>query len=259
MKLIFKALTVSMLIFNITFCPESSITMFLQKYPYFKMDQSPKLDPEKYSKKLKQPGYLYGHTTKEYFWHKGVPGIICLYAGNLAISDKNGLITLPNLQQRKEIYILVTQGIGYHPDYIIGPSTIHNWSQQIFTLDPDASYQAYLVKLHQDDKLELSYFDVQKSELPHIEDKESKAFKNGRYIIPLNTIIFISAPKDIFIPEGATLTEQSPNLNLPPIYIKRDFCFVGNSLYNLAIKQYFRQIEEESQLENLTVSHIIQS
>jgi hypothetical protein len=132
---------------------------------------------------------------------------------------------------------LVTKGIK--PAYIVGPDTIHNWM-----IDRSQPTELYFIQFKQDDQLELYYFNVSKAELP----------KNDN--IPLNTILFISDPKDVFIPTGATVTELSQNLILPTIYIKKDFCFINNSLYTLAIKQYFRQSQEESQLEELTISQI---
>lgn len=263
MRLYIKILILTLLAPCSIYPVDSIITIFLQKYPYFKIKEHKKLDPTVYSKKLKQPGYVSGQIIKKHRWNSRVPGVMLLYAGNLAMSDKNGQVQFPKLQQtfadqETKVYLLITKGVGYNPDYIIAPSTIHNWGLKKLSLNPDESYEIYLISLKKDEKLKLSYFDVQKSKFPDIEDKNKPAWRDGRYIIPLNTIIIIADPQDIFVPIGATVTEPSANLILPPIYIKKSFCFVYNSLSTLAIKQYFSQEEPEYQLEKQTISQIQQ-
>lgn len=237
MKLILRILTFSLLITQISLPVDSIITFFVQKYPYFKIENHKKFDPATYSKQLKQPSFFSQTMTNIVKFDSAIQGIMCLYGGTVATSDKNGQFVLTRNQQTPNIYFLVTKGIK--PAYIIGPDTIHNWM-----IDPAQPTELYFIQFKQDDQLELYYFNVSKIELP----KDNN--------IPLNTILFISDPKDIFIPLGATVTELSQNLILPTIYIKKDFCFINNSLYTLAIKQYFRQSVEESQLEDLTISQI---
>ena len=237
MKFILRILTLA-LFTSLQLHPiDSIITFFIHKYPYFKMEKKPKFDPETYSKQLKQPSFFYQTITDIQKYDSTIPGIMCLYGGNVAHSDKNGQIIFKRNQQTPNIYFLVTKSI--RPAYMIAPSTVHNWM-----LDPKESAKLYFAEFKTNDKLELYYFEISEAELPS--DKN----------IPLNTIIFIADPNDIFIPTGATLTDLSQNLILPNIYIKRGFCFLHNSLYTLAIKQYFKEPDQESQLENLTISQI---
>lgn len=240
MKFIHQIVALSLLIWIPTHPVDAIISMFLQKYPYFKVHDTTKFDPEKYSKKLQQPRYFYSTLTKPTTLSNGVPSVMALYAGNVAISDHNGQIIFPRRQQTSNIYILVTKGIK--PAYIVAPSTVYNWM-----LDPKEPAQNYFVEFKQDDQLELYYFNVQKADLP----------KDGS--IPLNTIIIIADPANIVVPTGATITEFSPNLILPNMYIKKGFCFVYNSLYTLAIKQYFEQTFNDYQLEGQTISEIQQT
>ncbi|HSW76631.1 MAG TPA: hypothetical protein VLG50_06285 [Candidatus Saccharimonadales bacterium] len=216
------------------------ITFFLQKYPYVK---STSHDPEflkRYSKKVQQPGYLSNQIIKSHRTNSGVPGVMCLYGGRVALSDSNGQIIFPRLPQSvPKTYFLITTGI--QPAYMIAPATVHNWM-----IDPKHDSQMYLVQLKQDDQTKLYYFETSQVALP----KDNN--------IPLNTIIIIGNPEEIFIPTGATFTDYSPNLTLPPVYIKKEFCFVYNSFYTLAIKQYFAQTESNFQQEDLTVSMIQQ-
>lgn len=237
MKFVLKILTIILLTTLQTHSIDSIITFFVQKYPYFKIEPSQKFDPEKYSKQLKQPSFFYKTISKIKQHDSAVAGIMSLYNGNVALSDKNGQIIFKRNQQTPNIYFLVTKNVL--PAYMIAPSTIHNWM-----LDPKELTKLYFAEFKANDALELYYFEVSEAKLPQDQN------------IPLNTIIFIADPQNVFIPTGATLTNLSQNLTLPNIYIKRDFCFMHNSLYTLAIKQYFRETDQESQLENLTISQI---
>jgi hypothetical protein len=262
MKLHFQFLIFLIFISQITHSVDTTISMFLHKYPYFHIKQEEQMSPEELSKALKQPGYVAEQALKSKSkWSSSVAGIMCLYAGNVATSDTNGEVIFPKLQQQDNIYLLITKGVGFGPDYIIAPSTVHNWGQKKETelsLDTEKSYEIYLITFKHDDKLEISYFDTKKATFPDIEDQNSAHWRHGRYIIPLNTITIISDPSDIFVPIGATITKYSPNLTLPPLFIKRTFCFIYNSLYTLAIKQYFNQEQATHQLEGQTVSTILQ-
>lgn len=218
---------------------DNIITMSLLKYPYLKLSNKDPQFLEKLSKKLKQPGYL-SSKPKKHLKNKAVPGVMAIYAGQVTLSNDNGQIIFPRLQQKPLVNILISKGIK--PAYIIAPSTVHNWM-----IDTAHSSIMYIMQLKQDPTTQLYYFETNLAPLP----KDNN--------IPLETIIIIANPTDIFVPEGATLTDFSPNLTLPPIFIKREFCFIFNSLATLAIKQYFTQTASTFQTENQTVSMIQQN
>ena len=240
-----KCLTKLLLLITMISIPRSQIaldqviTFFLQKYPYVKV---PSNDPEflkKYSKKVQQPGYLSGEIIRAHKRQSGVPGVMCMYAGHVALSDHNGQVIFPRRQQSPKTYFLITKGIK--PAYMIAPATVANWM-----LDPKHHAQMYLIELKQDDKTQLYYFETSEIDVP-----------TDNNILP-NTIIIIADPENVFIPAGATFTDYSPNLTLPPVYIKKEFCFVYNSFYTLAVKQYFEQTASSLQQEALTISMIQQ-
>ncbi|MFA5998932.1 MAG: hypothetical protein WC747_02865 [Candidatus Babeliales bacterium] len=241
-----KCLTKLLLLITLISIPHSQsaldqvITFFLQKYPYVKAPSNNHKELQKLSKKVQQPGYLSGKIVQAHKRQFGVPGVMCMYAGHVALSDNNGQIIFPRLpQQEPKTYFLITKAIK--AAYMIAPGTVHNWM-----IDPKHHSQMYLVQLKQDDKTKLYYFETSEVDLP----KDNN--------IPLNTIIIIADPENILIPTGATFTDYSPNLTLPTVYIKKEFCFVYNSFYTLAIKQYFEQTASSFQLEALTVSMIQQ-
>lgn len=260
MKLNFKLLLIITFFNSMQSTPETIISVSLKKYPYFKPCTKKNVDVAKYSKKLQQPDYVYKQVRK-HLWSSGVPGIMALYAGNVSLSDQNGMLQFPRLQQQKNIYLLISNGVKFNPDYIIAPSTIHNWGmakEDALELDTTKNYAIYAITFKQDKQLNLFYFDTQKAVFPDIEDKNTPKWRNGRYVIPLNTIIIVADPESIFVPIGATVTPYSPNLLLPPIYIKKNFCFVYNSLFTLGIKQYFSQETSSYQQENQSIAHIQQ-
>lgn len=216
---------------------DSIVTFFFQKYPYIKV-KSTTLDVTKYSQKLKQPSYMYKTITKHHY-RNALPNVMCMYRGNVALSDQNGQITFKRVQQTGDMYILVTTHII--PAYIVAPATINNW-----VIDTKYPTKMYLAKQHYDQQSTLYYYDVQPVEIPHNKN------------IPLNTIIIIADPEYVYVPQGATIIDYSSNIHLPPILIKRGFCFVYNSLYTLAIKEYFRQTKTTIKQDANTVLQIEQ-
>ena len=204
------------------------------------LKKNPKdLELSNYSKALKQPNYLYQQAIKPYQSTHHLPSIMCMYSGNIALSSPDGQISFPRLQQTPDMYILVTEKII--PAYMIAPATIHNWM-----INPEYPTEMYLMKREFDAKTNLSYYQASKVDLP----KDNN--------IPLNTLIFIADPKTIFIPLGATVTDSSSNITLPTMYIKKGFCFVKNTLFNLATNQYFRDTNPSIKQDDQTIMQIQQ-
>lgn len=242
-----KTLYIGIIISHFYTCTiDSIVTIFVQKYPYLSKSELAQLkkNPDssqlsKYSKALKQPDYLYKDVIKSYKHKHDLPGIMCMYAGNIALSSPDGQISFPRLQQTPHMHILVTEKIV--PAYMIAPGTVHNWM-----IDPKNPTEMYLMKLELDTKTNLSYYQTSKVDLPQDNN------------IPLNTLIFIADPKTMYIPLGATITDASPNIVLPTIYIKKEFCFVKNTLFTLATNQYFRDTNPSVKQDEQTVMLIQQ-
>ncbi len=211
----------------------SIITLSIQKYPTIKMPLDQK-EIDTYSKKLQQPGYLYKKILQNHHSDGGVHGIMGFYLGHVALSDHNGYMTFPRKQQSSNINFLVTKGIK--PVYMIAPSTLANWM-----IDASHPAQMYTFTFKQDNKTKLYYFQASKTDLPE---------KN---MIPLDTIILIADPKNVVIPDGATVSYYSPNLILPTIYIKKNFNFSYNALYTTTIKQYFDRVHKQYKQEEQSV------
>lgn len=232
-----KALYTAILWSSTVMYPSPSvITFFLQPYPQAKIKMDEKTQ-SRYSKKLKQPGYLLKKIVKKNRIETGVAGVMCLHLGYTNTSDHNGKVTFPRKQQKSTVNILITRGIK--PVYMIAPDTIHNWM-----LDTQEPAQMYELSLKRDQETGLYYINAKKAELPN------------DHTISLNTIVIIAHPKNVFIPEGATISHYGTNLILPPVYIKKNFNFTYNALYTLSIKQYFETIALDYKQEDQTVSMI---
>ena len=215
----------------------STINLFLHKYPQFK-DKLNEEQVSKYSKKLQQPDYLFKKIVKSTRVATGAKGIMGIYLGFVSLSDHNGQMIFPRKQHKPEVNFLITKAIK--PVYMIAPETVHNWM-----LDPTQPTEMYRFALQHDAPTGLYYVDTKKTDLPH------------DHMISLDTIVMIANPKNVFVPEGATITHDSPNLILPNIYIRKNFNFEYNALYTLSIKQYFEQINQEYKHDDQSVAMII--
>ena len=243
---------------NTLYASDAIITFYVHKYPYFKNKSEKTVQSsQEISQKIQQPDYILNQIIKHYTYTKEIPGVMCFYAGNIAFSDATGQVTFSRLQQDKEIYIIITPEIL--PAYILGPTTIHHW-----VLNPQYESAKYLITQTFDETTQLYYFETKKVAAP---DPEAEAPnpeaaapnpETADLNIPLNSIIIISDPQYVFIPEGATFTEYSPNLTLPNIYIKKGFCFIHNSFYDLSIKHYFDKAASSYKQEELSISQIMQ-
>lgn len=237
MKNVYKILFLCLLSTAYHYPLNSIISLTIQKYPTLKKP----LDDEQietYSKKLQQPGYLYKKIVKGTRVATGLRGIMGIYLGFVSLTDHDGQMIFPRKQQKSEMNFLITRAIK--PVYMIAPETIHNWM-----LDPHTPAQMYKFTLKQDDVTDLRYFETKKVNIP--ED----------HMISLDTIILIADPKNVYIPEGATITHDSPNMLLPTVYIRKNFNFSYNALYTLSIKQYFEQINQEYKHEDQSIAMII--
>lgn len=232
-----KILFLSIFITSQTFITiDNVITMFVQKYPTIQTPPKPNIDLA--SQKLKQPSYLFKQIVKSTRVEGNIQGVAAFYLGYVSFSDHNGQLIFPRKQQKSKMQLLITKKI--QPVYIVAPSTIAYW-----ILDKHQQAEMYEFQLHQDAQTQLYYINTTKIELP-VDHK-----------IALNTIILTANPKNIYIPLGATITHYSPNLILPPIYIKKHFDNSYNALYTLSIKQYFDQVDLEYKHENNNIAKII--
>ena len=151
-----------------------------------------------------------------------VSSLCATYAGYVTFSSHDGQLVFPRKQQKESFNVVITPLIK--PIIMLG-ATVHH-----FELIPNMPASAYTVERKQDHDTGLYYWDVKETAVP----------KN--HILTLNSIILFAQPCDIYIPSGITLTDATPQLLLPDIYVRNSFNVTSNALHVLTINHFFEQL-----------------
>lgn len=154
-----------------------------------------------------------------------IAGLFCTYAGFLALSNGIGQVTFPRKHDEPALSIIITNKIQ---PILMAANTIHHWMIPI-----DGDTVQYSLERKKDAETGLTYWNVTKQAIP--DDR----------IVPSRSILIFAKPKDFYIPEGATLTVDSPNLVLPDIYARRSTDIATNAMHALAIRQFFDNVQTE--------------
>lgn len=219
---------------------ENIIMLFLEKYPELTQQAVSIKKAQKYSEKLKQPNYIYKKIIKAHF-QDGVAGLFGLYEGYATVSNHNGELFFPRMQQSATINLLLTKKIT--PVYMIAPATIHHWEIS----NPDQA-KMYTCSFSEDQVSGAYIANMQRATLP----KDNA--------IPLHTVILLSNPEHVYVPTGVTVQSYSPHLIIPQIYIKKGYQSTQNALYMLSIKQYFETSQQhEKKQTKANTAMILQS
>jgi len=153
----------------------------------------------------------------------GASGIVVTYAGFTTISTMYGQVDLPRRQQNRSFHILIST--DFEPVMMAGV-TVHHWQ-----LLPDPNAAMYIATFQQDPETHIYFWDVQSAELP------------ADNIIPLDTIVIVAKPQNIFIPTGITMAKNTVNLMLPDMFAKKGSDFWTDALKFLQVKHFFRTIK----------------
>lgn len=149
-------------------------------------------------------------------------GIVVSYFGFMTTSDKAGEIMFPRRHQKPDFSLLVCD--NPEPVFMLH-NTIHHWQ-----VKKNAKYAFYTVEREQDSRTKLFFWKVKKTDLP--KDKH----------LSVNTMVVFSDPGSIYIPEGITVTNNKPQLFLPPMYAKQNHSAAKNALAALEIRAFFDPI-----------------
>ena len=178
----------------------------------------------------------FGNTKK--FARAQLEGIVCrnlqagiwgTYAGFLELSNADGQLTFPRKHPEPTLLVIITPKIT---PIIMFEQTVHHWE-----IASDAPIAIYRYKQKQDDQTHRFYWQVKK--VPALKDA----------VIPVDALVLLAKPDHLYIPEGITMTHETPNLLLPPIYVKRGFNLVSNTLYLLNINHLFSHTRMEHKKE----------
>lgn len=209
-----KALLMAMLSTCGLIYGENIITFFIR--PYHTLDD---VTHEEFIDALQEPGKLARTLLKSLVEVGHFQGVLASYMGYITTSDYTGQVTFPRLHPAPELNLLVTQMV--EPVMMLGAT--------VYALERISSLpaQMYRISRKQDPETKLYYWDTQSKELP-----ESR-------LIYLDTIILFAKPDNIIVPEGITLTDDSPMLVLPDIYAKRELNTAVEALRVLKIRHFF--------------------
>lgn len=202
------------------------ITFFFQPYPLLSdytdsNKQKPSELAQHIAESLKKPGKI-AKACVFGLRNEHVAGIIATHDGFLDISNGYGQITFPRKHEKPHLKLIVTSKII--PVMMTG-NTVHHWE-----LEKKVPTVAYRADQKQDQETKAYFWNIQPIELPD----------SNR--IPLDTIVILAKPKNMYIPSGVTLTSDSPNLILPDIYVKKGIKSAAHALYLLNLKHFFSPI-----------------
>ena len=172
-------------------------------------------------------------------------GIPCLYAGFIAFSNANGQVLFPRLQEKEEMYVLITDAIEtvMMTDTIVHhlriPERAHAVLYHLTLFDPDETVESY------------AYWNITQ------ENHQEHLLENGK--IPDKTVIVIAKPKNVFYPEKQVITLETANLTLPNLYVRKTIDTITNALYILDFKQFFRHIHPFSKVSATRIIELLPS
>lgn len=201
------------------------MTFFIIPAPFLQED-----DAEAFTARVTQPGRVaskIAHSVAK----PSSQGIFATYGGYLVISDPNGQITFPRMQQTTKFTLIITEKI--EPIFMLG-NTIHHWT--LLNI-PTAIYS---LEAKQDEATKLYYWDVKPA--PRPQDT----------MIPLNSIVIFAKPKNIIVPTGITITPGSPHLFLPALYSVKNINDAMLGLTVLSFRQFFGPLMITNKKENNT-------
>lgn len=188
---------------------DSIINFFLYPYPHI----------QEITQKLKNPGKIARQTINGILRHNFVAGIFSTYAGYIDITDLNGQTFFPRKHNAPILHLVITEKII---PVTMFANTIHHWE-----LIPGVPASFFKFEKKQDEKTGLFFWDV------HPENKPENN------IIPLESLTLIASPETIYVPIGITLTDDTANFLLPPLYVKKQLDITHNALYMLHISHLF--------------------
>ncbi len=165
--------------------------------------------------------------------------IFATYFGYETTSDNNGQIQFPLKKVESSFYLLITTQI--EPVFMLY-NTIHH-----LELKDGSTYSFYSIERKVDEKTQIYFWDVQT--IPFPKD----------YKIPAHTIILRTNPKNIYVPTGISITTNSPQIVLPPVYVKSQTSFPEDALSFLENKEFFAPINRTYKVEALDKQAMIQT
>lgn len=212
---IYKLLILASLLYQFNPLNGAVISFAFRDYPIVKSAY----ESQKFADSLSLPGTAAKTKLEKLIAKRLTAGIIGTYAGYTTVSNLDGRIIFPRLQNSTTLYLIVTTKMT---PIIMLANTVHHWE-----LEEGTPVKMYKAEQKYDDEHKVFLWDIHEVPVP------------SDNIIPLASILILAEPQDIVIPEGITVTQDSPHLLLPDIYVKRSINKVANALYMLNIDLFF--------------------
>lgn len=153
-------------------------------------------------------------------------GIYGSYFGYLCSSNTAGQIIFPRKHNDSSFKLVIAEKI--EPLFML-ENTINTWA-----IPAKTDYAYYAIERKKDEKTNLYFWDVTKDELP-----KDRA-------LPLNVITLIAKPEELYVPTGITVTTNTAQITLPPIFVKSTIQLTNNALSVVPIRQFFEAISRTS-------------
>jgi hypothetical protein len=166
---------------------------------------------------------------------QGIKGVFAHYRGYNSMSDKNGSIIFPRIDDSNTISIVITQNIQ--------PIIIHGQVPDHFIIDENFKHASYVAEKTDDgESLSIMKWRVK----PH-----PSLITNKK--IPYPTIIIIGDPDMFFFDTNAYPMDSSINVLLPTLYALENNKILDYSNFAIQTLQYFKklnEIEYTTEIEN---------
>lgn len=175
----------------------------------------------------KPPSYLSKRQAKSRLRELMLPhrsGILALYSGYSDYSNADGLLSFPLRHADKKIFVAITENIK------LVKAAGHTVSHIEFTKNPATPGELYELN-KKIDEAEQPYWSVKKVPLP------------ADNIIPTTSLIILTKPKNIIIPQGDAISVKTNHMILPAIYLVGNNNYVQTVSRLLNIQSYFEPID----------------
>lgn len=203
------------------------ISFFMRSYyTAFSNENEPKL-----YHRLKRPGKIGLHTLEKITDYQIIKGIAATYSGYLDISDQQGQITFPRKHIAPFVYLLITPQIE---PVIMFANTIHHW-----IMKPEIPIALYKIEYIAGTVAQPPVWRTTTQEIPN------------DHIIPVETITLLTEPSNIYVDLKDHPTNDTQNLILPDIYVKKGLHVVNDALFLITISHLLRPIRNVYKTEPL--------
>ncbi len=203
-----------------------SIVLTLLEYPFLQDIKAIESDHEiEMVINPKNKGEQANHLRKNKYKKRTVnlAGIPIIYFGYITHSRSDGIVMFPKMHIDPEMFFLVSNQI--RPVFMLR-NTVHH-----LEIEKNSAYAFFKIEKKYDKQTETYIWIITKEKLPEHNQ------------IPLETIILFTEPESVYIPEGASLTNETGQTILPPFYIKDDTSHIKNNLASLEINYIFKTID----------------